>query len=132
MCMLDEIRAMRDEIYAIARAHKAETLWGFASCARKEETPESDVDFLVKFGKDVGHTAIENFCSSLLGRSVDIVSTSILRSSPRFANRVCKEAIAVWTKSFVEAREALWRSEIDFSRGVLRVAFSSAGCNRVK
>ena len=123
MCMLDEIRARcacrgairspevakqraatrsqeaaRDEIYAVARAHKAEKLWVFGSCARKEETPESDVDFLVKFGKDVGHrdyTAIENFCSSLLGRSVDIVSTSVLRNSPRFANRVCKEAIAV-------------------------------------
>ena len=123
MCMLDEIRARcacrgairspevakqraatrsqeaaRDEIYAIARAHKAEKLWVFGSCARKEETPESDVDFLVKFGKDVGHrdyTAIENFCSSLLGRSVDIVSTSVLRGSPRFANRVCKEAVAV-------------------------------------
>ena len=27
MCMLDEIRAKRDEIYAIARAHKAEKLW---------------------------------------------------------------------------------------------------------
>ena len=34
MCMLDEIRAKRDEIYAIARAHKAEKLWVFGSCAR--------------------------------------------------------------------------------------------------
>ena len=59
MCMLDEIRARcacreairspevakqraatrsqeaaRDEIYAIARAHKAEKLWVFGSCAR--------------------------------------------------------------------------------------------------
>ena len=37
MCMLDEIRAKRDEIYAIARKHKAEKLWVFGSCARKEE-----------------------------------------------------------------------------------------------
>ena len=37
MCMLDEIRAKRDEIYAIARAHKAEKLWVLGSCARKEE-----------------------------------------------------------------------------------------------
>ena len=36
MCMLDEIRARRDEIYAIARKHKAEKLWVFGSCARKE------------------------------------------------------------------------------------------------
>ena len=48
MCMLDEIRAKRDEIYAIARRHKAEKLWVFGSCARKEERPDSDVDFLVK------------------------------------------------------------------------------------
>jgi hypothetical protein len=33
--MLDEIRAKRDEIYAIARAHKAEKLWVFGLCARK-------------------------------------------------------------------------------------------------
>ena len=52
--MLDEIRAKRDEIYAVARAHKAEKLWVFGSCARKEETPESDVDFLVKFNGGVG------------------------------------------------------------------------------
>ena len=37
MCMLDEIRARRDEIYAIARRHKAEKLWVFGSCARKED-----------------------------------------------------------------------------------------------
>ena len=43
MCMLDEIRAKRDEIYAIARAHKAEKLWVFGSCARKEETLKSDM-----------------------------------------------------------------------------------------
>ena len=36
MCMLDEIRAKRDEIYVIARKHKAEKLWVFGSCARKE------------------------------------------------------------------------------------------------
>ena len=35
MCMLDEIRAKRDEIYAIARAHKAEKLWVFDLCTRK-------------------------------------------------------------------------------------------------
>ena len=44
MCMLDEIRAKRDEIYAIAKRHKAEKLWVFGSCARKEERPDSDVD----------------------------------------------------------------------------------------
>ena len=32
MRMLDEIRAKRDEIYAIARKRKAEKLWVFGSC----------------------------------------------------------------------------------------------------
>ena len=96
--MLDEIRAKRNEICAIARAHKAEKLWVFGSCARKEETPDSDVDFLVKFGDDVSHrdyTAMENLFSSMLGRGVDVVSTSVLPHSLGFAHRVCKEAVAV-------------------------------------
>ena len=96
--MLDEIRAKRNEIYAIAKRHKAEKLWVFGSCARKEEHPNSDVDFLVKFNSSVGHrdyTAIEQGISSILGRDVDVVSTRILPSSPRFANRVCREAVAV-------------------------------------
>ena len=36
MCVMDEMRAKRDEIYAIARKHKAEKLWVFGSCARKK------------------------------------------------------------------------------------------------
>ena len=38
MRTLDEIRAKRDEIYAIAKRHKAERLWVFGSCARREVT----------------------------------------------------------------------------------------------
>lgn len=98
MYMMDEIVAKRDAIHALAKGHKAEKLWVFGSCARREERPDSDVDFLVKFDPSVGHgdyTAIEQGLSSLLGHAVDIVSTRILRSSPRFANRVCREAVAI-------------------------------------
>jgi len=98
MCMLDEIAAKRDEIYAVARRHKAEKLWVFGSCARKNEHANSDVDFLIKFEPTVGHrdyTAIEQGLSAILGRDVDVVSTRILPSSPRFANRVCREAVAI-------------------------------------
>ena len=98
MCMLDEIRAKRDEIYAIARKHKAEKLWVFGSCARREERPDSDVDLLVKFSPAVGfrdYDFMEQYFSKLLGRNVDIVSSSVLPSAPRFANRVCKEAVAI-------------------------------------
>ena len=98
MCKMDEIAAKRNEIYAIARKHRAEKLCVFGSCARREERPDSDVDFLVKFDPSVGHkdyTAIEQGLSSLLGRAVDVVSTRVLPSSPRFANRVCREAMAI-------------------------------------
>ena len=96
--MMDEIRAKRDEIYAIARRHKAERLWVFGSCARREERPDSDVDFLVKFSPDVSfrdYDVIESGLSMLLGRGVDVVSSSVLPNAPRFANRVCREAVPV-------------------------------------
>ena len=44
MRMLDEIRAKRDEIYAIARAHKVEKLWVFGFRTRKELMLERGVN----------------------------------------------------------------------------------------
>lgn len=98
MCMMDEIVTKRDAIHALVNVYKAEKLWLFGSCTRRAERPDSDVDFLVKFGSSVGHrdhTAIEQGLSSLLGRAAGIVSTRILRSSPRLASRVCREAVAI-------------------------------------
>ena len=36
MYMLDEIRAKRDDIYAIAKGHKVEKPWVFGLCAHME------------------------------------------------------------------------------------------------
>ena len=96
--MLDEIRAKRDEIHAIARWHKAEKLWVFGSCARKEEHPDSDVDFLVKFDGGIGlveYIRFERELSHLLGRKVELTVNSALLREPRFAERVCREAVAI-------------------------------------
>ena len=98
MCMLDEIRAKRDEIYAIARRHKAEKLWAFGSCARGEERPDSDLDLLVKFNGDIGlleYSTFERELSRELGRRVELTRNTVLRREPRFAARVCKEAVAI-------------------------------------
>ena len=98
MCMLDTIQAKRDEIHAIARRHKAERLWVFGSVARKEESPDSDIDLLVKFSPDAtfkDFVGIENGVGSLFGRSVDVVENTALRRNPRFAWRVCPEAVAI-------------------------------------
>ena len=96
MCMLDEMRVKREEIYAIARAHKAEKLWVFGSCARKEETPDSDVDFLVKFGDDAEFGAqvrLGDDLKSYFNRKVDIVSERGL--SPHIGKYIRKEAVAI-------------------------------------
>jgi len=99
--MLDTLRARRDEIYALARRHKAEKLWVFGSCARKEETPDSDVDFLVKWKPDEyrwhDECRLNEAYEALLGRKVDLVSNRVLfdPGNVRFAAVVCKEAVAI-------------------------------------
>ena len=47
MCQLDRLHRLKAEIYRIARKHNAEKVYVFGSCARKEETPESDVDLFI-------------------------------------------------------------------------------------
>ena len=123
MCMLDEIRARcacrgairspevakqraatrsqeaaRDEIYAVARAHKAEKLWVFGSCARKEETPESDVDFLVEFVPATtifDYVKLKDSLSQVLGRNVDVVDLFAMERGDRFSIEVAKDRVAV-------------------------------------
>ena len=98
MCMLDTIHAKRDAIYAIAKKHKAEKLWVFGSVARKEERPDSDVDFLVKFSADASlfdDIRLEHALSNLFSKNVDVVSSAVLPKEVRFANRVCKDAVLV-------------------------------------
>ena len=94
MYMIEEIRAKRDEIHAIARRHKAEKLWVFGSCARKEERPDSDVDLLVKFNPSPtlsDYLGMQDSFKGMLGRDVDVVSYSALERSPCFAYNVRKE-----------------------------------------
>ena len=96
--MLDTIHAKRDEIYAIARKHKAEKLWVFGSVARREERPDSDVDFLVKFNDSIGlleYCGFENELSEVLGKKVELTVNTTLLREPRFAARVCPEAIRI-------------------------------------
>ena len=98
MSMLDEKRAKRDEIYAIARRHKAERLWVFGSCARREKRLDSDVDLFVKFDGGTGlveYVHFERELSDLLGRKVELTVNSALLREPRFAERVCREAVAI-------------------------------------
>jgi predicted nucleotidyltransferase len=85
---------MRNEIYEIARKHKAEKVYVFGSCARGEETPDSDVDFLVELQKGVSYRdllGLQDGFEKLLGCGVDVVSKNGL--SPFIRNTVLSEAV---------------------------------------
>ena len=96
MCMLDTIHAKRDEIYAIARKHKAEKLWVFGSVARKEERPDSDVDFLVEFGNGsslLSHVHLMESLRQFFGKKVDVVSSRGIH--PYIKKFVLNDAVAI-------------------------------------
>ena len=94
MCQLDRLKQLKDEILAIARKHNAEKVYVFGSCARREETPGSDVDLLVDFNQDAtlfDQVDIQDETHSLLNCDVDVVSRRGLH--PYIRSRVLAEAV---------------------------------------
>ena len=97
MCRLDEILARRDEVNALARKNRAGRLFVFGSCARKEETPQSDIDFLVSF--QPGATLFDQArlglgLQELFGCKADVIADTAL-DDPDFGPQVRKEMVAV-------------------------------------
>ena len=96
MCQLDRLKQMKEEILQIAKKHNAEKVYVFGSCARKEETPESDVDFVADFKE---HSTLFNVVdleldlADLLGSSVDVVTLDRLDLDDAFANNVKKDMV---------------------------------------
>ena len=96
MCKLDEIMAKRDEIYALAQKYKVRRIFVFGSCARKEETPESDIDLIAEFGDKAtlfDQADLEFALSDYLQRPVDVVSYKRLKKKDRFSLNVRKEMV---------------------------------------
>ena len=88
------LKAKRNEILDLTAKHGATKVRLIGSVARKEETQESDIDFLVEMesGRSLlDHAALILDLEALLGRKVDIASDRGLR--PRVRERVLKEAI---------------------------------------
>ena len=98
--MLDRVREKRGEIRDLARELKADQLWVFGSVARKEERPDSDVDFLVSFPRGVtieNYTRLNAGLEKLLSRKVDLVSERCIHAGGpglRFAESVKRDRIA--------------------------------------
>jgi len=97
MCMLDTIHSKRDEVRRLARRYNGRSVYVFGSCARKEETPESDIDFLIDFGPGTtifGMADLQEGLQSLFNRSVDLITEKSLRHDS-FGNRVRAEMVAI-------------------------------------
>jgi predicted nucleotidyltransferase len=97
MCRLDEIRARRDEVNALARRNRAGRLFVFGSCARKEETPESDIDFLAEF--EPGATLFDQArlglgLQEMFGCKADVIANTAL-DDPDFGPNVRRDLVAV-------------------------------------
>jgi len=96
MCQLDRLQRLKAEINQIAKKHNADKVYVFGSCARKEETPGSDVDLLVEFNEKASlfdQVEIQEEIQNLLDCKVDIVSKRGLH--PYIRNNVLSEAVAL-------------------------------------
>jgi predicted nucleotidyltransferase len=96
MCQLDRHYNLKSQINEIAQRHNVEKVYVFGSCARKEETPESDVDLLVELKP--GATLfdlmdIQDDLQTLLNCKVDVVSKRGLH--PYIKDDVIREAVAL-------------------------------------
>ena len=96
MTQLDRLRHLKEDVLRIAGRHNAGKIYIFGSCARGEETPESDVDFVADFK---AHSTLFNVVgleldlSDLLGCSVDVVTLDRLEKEDEFSRTVRKEML---------------------------------------
>ncbi len=94
MVTLEQLRARREELIALASRHKAENIRIFGSVARGDANENSDVDILVHFREgaslfDLIHLIDDT--STLIHTKVDVVSDGGL--SPYLARRILSEAV---------------------------------------
>ncbi len=83
MCKLDEILNKKANIYQIANKYNADKVYVFGSCARKEEKPNSDIDFLACFNENASLFDQANMIidlSNLFSCNVDVISYAALKN----------------------------------------------------
>lgn len=93
---VDNLRADKSRILAIAEKHGASNVRVFGSVARGAAGANSDVDFLVDLGAErslLDKIGLKQDLEDLLGRSVDIAEVATLHD--RVRDRVLKDAIAL-------------------------------------
>ncbi|MBO4491606.1 MAG: nucleotidyltransferase domain-containing protein [Lentisphaeria bacterium] len=96
MTQLDRLRLLKEDILRIVRKHNADKVYVFGSCARGEDTPESDVDLVADFRAHSSLFHVVNLeldLSDLLGRSVDVVTLDRLDTNDAFAQSVKRDMV---------------------------------------
>jgi hypothetical protein len=93
---LDDLRARRDEIIALAARYHASNVRVFGSVARGDATADSDYDLLVTMPKGTHLYDLAMFwqeMGDLLGRKVDLLTDGALDGE--FEQLVNEEAVAL-------------------------------------
>ena len=96
MCMLDTIHAKRDEVRRLARRYNGRAVYVFGSCARKEEGPDSDIDFLVDFAPGTtlfGMAGLQDGLQALFKCWSKSFATPQRRTYPPRQSRAAKQAL---------------------------------------
>ena len=91
---LEQVRRRREEIERVARQYGARDVRIFGSVARGDDSPDSDLDVLVKF--EAGRSlldlvGIQQDLEELLGCRVDVVSEGGI--SPHLEGRILADAV---------------------------------------
>jgi len=94
--MLDRVCAKRSEVMKLAERNRIGKVLLFGSCARREERPDSDIDFLVEFKPEAtlfDHVHMRDELAALFETKVDVVSSKGL--DPLVAPFVLKDAVEI-------------------------------------
>jgi len=97
MCMLDTIREKHEEVHRLVRHYNGRRVFVFGSCARREETPTSDIDFVVDFAEGAtlfGMANLQDELQMLFCRPIDLITEKALKSDS-FGRRVRAERVAI-------------------------------------
>jgi hypothetical protein len=93
---LNEVRAHRDEIYAIAEKYGVDNIRVFGSVARGEADDDSDLDLLIDVAPDTSLWDMSGFAldiEDLLGVFTQVTTPNGLK--PRIRDEVLAEAVSV-------------------------------------
>ena len=89
------VESKRNEINDLVRQHHGRAVALFGSVARGDDTPESDIDFLVEFQKGSSLfdlMDLQEALEQLLGASVDVVSVGGLKERD---DHIRREAVPI-------------------------------------